>query len=65
MHFFQIAFRASILEQENAILKSQVFSLRDEITALRQMLFPSATASLQLTTPAFQLTPRRKGDTTE
>lgn len=38
----QIAFRATILEQENTILKSQIYSLRDEIATLRQMIFPRA-----------------------
>lgn len=50
---FQIAFRASILEQENAILKSQIFTLRDEIATLRQMIFPrnalSTTSTLSVT----------------
>lgn len=34
----QIAFRAAILEQENAILRTQTLALREEVTTLRQML---------------------------
>lgn len=34
----KIAFRAAVLEQENAILRSQMLTLRDEVTTLRQMI---------------------------
>lgn len=35
---FQIAFQAAVLEQENAILRAQVVSLREENTTLRHLL---------------------------
>lgn len=35
---FQIAFRAALLEQENAILRTQNLALREEVTTLRQMI---------------------------
>lgn len=35
---FQIAFRATMLEHENAILRAQILTLREEASSLRQML---------------------------
>lgn len=39
-HFsiIQIAFRAAILEQENAILRAQILALREEVNTLQQMI---------------------------
>lgn len=34
----QIAFRAAILEQENAILRAQILALREEVNTLQQMI---------------------------
>lgn len=34
----QIAFRAALLEQENAILRTQVVALHDEVGTLRKVL---------------------------
>lgn len=34
----QIAFRAAFLERENAILRAQILALRDEVTALQQLI---------------------------
>ncbi|XP_044736841.1 cell death specification protein 2 [Chrysoperla carnea] len=46
----QIALRASMLEHENAILRAQILTLREEATSLRQMLFfKKSTESSQLT----------------
>nr|XP_053633093.1 transcription factor ces-2-like [Cherax quadricarinatus] len=39
----QVAIRASILEKENAILRAQVATLRDEAASLRQLLFQKKT----------------------
>lgn len=38
MKILQIAFRASMLEHENAILRAQILTLREEASSLRQML---------------------------
>lgn len=42
----QIALRATILEHENAILKAQVLTLREEASSLRQMLLQKKTLEL-------------------
>lgn len=34
----QIAFRAALLEQENAILRAQILALREELATLQQMI---------------------------
>uniref|UniRef100_T1GXJ9 BZIP domain-containing protein n=1 Tax=Megaselia scalaris TaxID=36166 RepID=T1GXJ9_MEGSC len=34
----RIAFRAAILEQENAILRAQLLAMRDEVSTLRQLI---------------------------
>ncbi|GLV38044.1 uncharacterized protein CBL_07842 [Carabus blaptoides fortunei] len=39
----QIAFRATMLEHENAILRAQILTLREEATSLRQMLIAKKT----------------------
>lgn len=36
--FFQVAVRVKFLEHENAILRAQVITLREEATSLRRML---------------------------
>lgn len=38
LFYFQIALKATILEHENAILRAQVLTLREEASSLRQML---------------------------
>ncbi|KAJ8938553.1 hypothetical protein NQ314_011442 [Rhamnusium bicolor] len=49
----QIALRATILEHENAILRAQVLTLREESSSLRQMLLQKK--ALELTTRDSQI----------
>lgn len=44
-HHQQIAFRAAVLEQENAILRTQLGALRDEVGTLRQVICVQSTVS--------------------
>lgn len=46
---FQIALRATLLEHENAILKAQILTLREEASSLRQMVLQKKT--LEITSP--------------
>ncbi|XP_022202872.2 cell death specification protein 2-like [Nilaparvata lugens] len=43
----QIALRATILEQENAVLRAQVFTLKEEAQSLRQLLLLHRKSSSQ------------------
>ncbi|XP_017783281.1 PREDICTED: cell death specification protein 2 [Nicrophorus vespilloides] len=45
----QIALRATILEHENAILKAQILTLREEATSLRQMLMEKKATEITIT----------------
>jgi hypothetical protein len=42
-YLFQIAFRASLLEHENALLRAQVITLKEETQSLRHMLLQTKT----------------------
>jgi hypothetical protein len=41
--WFQIAFRATMLEHENALLRAQVITLKEEAQSLRHMLLQTKT----------------------
>ena len=58
--FLQIALRATMLEHENAILRAQIVTLRDDAQSLRHLLMKQQTSaihSINHSRPITKITP--------